>query len=685
MDLSLRGEAEAAPVYRPNSKHFTIEIHHGGFFCGMGVNRSYVDGKVSWFDYVNSREWGSSLHLLDLVAMLGYAAGPRLEVYWLLLGKRLADGLRIVDNEVEINVMNSVCNRVKNFVLYLDHSDHVSGSNHEDIVLSLISQLPKVMSPVRGCQQKEHGNQGGSNVGEPHDSEADDLDFVDIDYELQDDDDDLFEDNVDGDVLDQGLAPKKFNHKKVAGSKLKGKEVLREEGSDEESSDEEILELPDNTDEINLRFKSFNPEDMNNPVFKVGMVFPSLELLRKAITEYSLKNRVDIKMPRNDITRIKAHCAEGCPWNMADCKMTLPSFAKTVQKEWNLTPSRSKLARARRLALKEIYGDEVAQYNMLWDYGHELRRSNPGSSFYLKLDEGKFSSLYFSLDACKRGFLSGCRPIICLDGCHIKTKFGGQLLTAVGIDPNNCIFPIAMAVVEVESLTTWSWFLQTLKDDLGIVNTYIVDVMTKHCDCRREDRLSEENFLPHCYSINAFKAVYADNIMPCNDKSKWEKMNGPQILPPVYEKKVGRPKKSRRKQPQEVQGRNGPKLTKHGVTIHCSYCHEANHNKKGCELRKKGIRPKHKTRRNLAEGIEEPSLMTQASQPSQLTQEHGPLPDCAFIQENQPTTRPVVLTTSTKEGRSKMAKAKKNAAGTSKKKKATDGLKDGAPAKKKKA
>ncbi|XP_066164589.1 uncharacterized protein [Oryza sativa Japonica Group] len=256
---------------------------------------------------------------------------------------------------------------------------------------------------------------------------------------------------------------------------------------------------------------------------------------------------------------------------------------------------------------------------------------------------------------------------------------------------------------------------------------YIVDVVTKHCDCRRwdltgipcchaiacirEDHLSEEDFLPHCYSINAFKAVYAENIIPCNDKANWEKMNGPQILPPVYEKKVGRPKKSRRKQPQEVQGRNGPKLTKHGVTIHCSYCHEANHNKKGCELRKKGIRPKNKIRRNVVEATEEPSVMPQelmgpqaggssllaevndnmldhmlqeASQPSQLTQEHGPLPDCAFIQENQPTARPVVLTTSTKEGRSKMTKPKKNAAGTSKKKKATDGLSDGAAAKKKK-
>ncbi|XP_066163390.1 uncharacterized protein [Oryza sativa Japonica Group] len=229
-------------------------------------------------------------------------------------------------------------------------------------------------------------------------------------------------------------------------------------------------------------------------------------------------------------------------------------------------------------------------------------------------------------------------------------------------------------------------------------SSYIVDVISKHCDCRRwdltgipcchaidcirEERLSEQDFLPFCYSIEAFKSVYANNIMPCSDRANWEKMNGPQVLPPVYEKKVGRPKKTRRKHPTEVQGKNGLKLNKHGVIIHCSYCHEPNHNKKGCPMRKKGIKPKIQIRKkkDVAPGSQEMMgtqpgtstgllnevndnmlsvIMAESSQPSQITQQQGPLPDSAFIQQNQPSTRPVVLTTATKEGRAKITRQRR--------------------------
>jgi len=40
-----------------------------------------------------------------------------------------------------------------------------------------------------------------------------------------------------------------------------------------------------------------------------------------------------------------------------------------------------------------------------------------------------------------------------------------------------------------------------------------------------------------------------------------------------------------------VQGRVGPKLSKHGVIITCSWCKGENHNSGGCSLKKLGISP----------------------------------------------------------------------------------------------
>ena len=64
-----------------------------------------------------------------------------------------------------------------------------------------------------------------------------------------------------------------------------------------------------------------------------------------------------------------------------------------------MTAIRSKLRRATRLVKKVIEGDELEQYNNMWDYAQEFRRSNPGSSFYVGVSDGIFGSCYFSLDA----------------------------------------------------------------------------------------------------------------------------------------------------------------------------------------------------------------------------------------------------------------------------------------------
>jgi hypothetical protein len=146
-----------------------------------------------------------------------------------------------------------------------------------------------------------------------NDTESDDDDFVDNDNDIQVGDEDLLEDNVETNV------GRVKGNKKAKGSKLKAiQTIVAQTCCDDEETDDEGLELPDSDGEGEgrLRFSSFREEDLNNPTFSVGLVFPNVEKLREAITEYSVRNRVEIKLPRNDKTRVRAHCAEGCPWNL---------------------------------------------------------------------------------------------------------------------------------------------------------------------------------------------------------------------------------------------------------------------------------------------------------------------------------------------------------------------------------
>lgn len=116
---------------------------------------------------------------------------------------------------------------------------------------------------------------------------------------------------------------------------------------------------------------------------------------------------------------------------------------------------------------------------MLWDYCDIIMKTNPGSTMKMMCDssiEGqtKFMRIYIYLDAFKKGFLSGCRPLLGLDGSFIKGYHKGQLLAAVGVDPNNGIYLIVYAVMESECHSTCKWFLEFLAQDLGIEqNSYI--------------------------------------------------------------------------------------------------------------------------------------------------------------------------------------------------------------------
>lgn len=131
------------------------------------------------------------------------------------------------------------------------------------------------------------------------------------------------------------------------------------------------------------------------------------------------------------------------------------------------------------MAMEIVEGDASRQYNLLYRFSAELRRASLGNTCKINLDTPvmglmpRFKRFYMCLEGCKRGFIAGCRPFIGLDGCHLKTQFGGILLCAVARDPNDQYFPLAFGVVESECKESWRWFLDLLLGDIGPNNRWI--------------------------------------------------------------------------------------------------------------------------------------------------------------------------------------------------------------------
>ncbi|KAL6564606.1 hypothetical protein OROMI_016056 [Orobanche minor] len=98
---------------------------------------------------------------------------------------------------------------------------------------------------------------------------------------------------------------------------------------------------------------------------------------------------------------------------------------------------------ARNQALTMTYGDSSESFRKLPGYFYMLEQSNPGSVVDLQIDEaGAFEYCFMSLAASIRGF-KACRPVIVVDGTHLKGKYNGIMFVAATKDANEQIFPLA--------------------------------------------------------------------------------------------------------------------------------------------------------------------------------------------------------------------------------------------------
>ncbi|XP_057809035.1 uncharacterized protein LOC131023510 [Salvia miltiorrhiza] len=299
-----------------------------------------------------------------------------------------------------------------------------------------------------------------------------------------------------------------FNELEVSGNISEYEESDGYVNTDESEGDAE-------TSKLKSKIKVYDPTcDHKTLEFQLGMRFDNGWVCRDALKTWAIENGKHIRFKRVSADQCEANCKSPCKWRVygsiigATKTFKIKTLGKNhtcsrdmnnklVGSKWiatkylnifRLRPNISveelkadlwerfstrvgvdRLYKARSLAREMVRGSVDEHYGMLRRYLAELRRVDKDGRYELLVgEENIFKGLYIGISQLIGGFIRGCRPIIGLDGCFLKTYLRGILLVAVGKDGNNQMFSIAWAIVEIENQECWTWFLKLLFFDLGI-------------------------------------------------------------------------------------------------------------------------------------------------------------------------------------------------------------------------
>nr|XP_016474305.1 PREDICTED: uncharacterized protein LOC107796090 [Nicotiana tabacum] len=258
------------------------------------------------------------------------------------------------------------------------------------------------------------------------------------------------------------------------------------------------IDLPARRSSKKLRFDL----DCWLAIFELGMVFEGVVEFRKAVQSYAVENKVQLTLKPNEKHIVKYKSKGLCKWKLHastyrdsgdfmvkkyhpwhECttknknmlctskyiahkfkdrivsqpNIKLWEIQDWVRKKLVLYIGRTIAYRVKSIVMQEFMEDWKLEFFKLADYADTTRRTNPGSSCWIRIDSdtvpGKHLFVYFYVcfDALKKGWLEGCRGISGFDGYFLKGLYKGELLVAVGKNRNSQIFLIAWAVVDQET------------------------------------------------------------------------------------------------------------------------------------------------------------------------------------------------------------------------------------------
>ncbi|KAL5061236.1 hypothetical protein RYX36_032840 [Vicia faba] len=250
----------------------------------------------------------------------------------------------------------------------------------------------------------------------------------------------------------------------------------------------------------------------------IGQEFPDVETCRRSLKDIAIAMHFDLRIVKSDRSRFIAKCSkEGCPWRVHVAKCPgVPTFTiRTLQGDhtcegvrnlhhqqasvgWVARSVESRIRdnpqykpreilqdirdqhgvavsymqawRGKERSMAALHGTFEEGYRLLPAYCEQIRKTNPGSiaSVGATGQENCFQRLFIAYRASIYGFINACRPLLELDRAHLKGKYLGTILCAAAVDADEALFPLAIAVVDIESDENWMWFMSELRKLLGV-------------------------------------------------------------------------------------------------------------------------------------------------------------------------------------------------------------------------
>ncbi|KAK3211560.1 hypothetical protein Dsin_016266 [Dipteronia sinensis] len=238
------------------------------------------------------------------------------------------------------------------------------------------------------------------------------------------------------------------------------------------------------------------------------------EEMRDIFREYAVREGVTLGRIKNDLLRHTYVCkSDGCPWmahsartidkksfmiktlvDKHDCHRVYNNSEETVKwiafkfeslvksnptvsvkllgdlllQSYKVAVDMKKLYNVKQRVMSQLQSDHNSSFSSFRyprQYAYTLNQTNHGTTIHIKIQKPltTFHGLFLSCQAQKQGFLKDHRPFIGLDGCHLKGPCDGVLLSAVALDANIGIFPLAVCICEKNTKWSWMWFLNNLK------------------------------------------------------------------------------------------------------------------------------------------------------------------------------------------------------------------------------